>query len=363
MSVTFDVGRVEVGRARLETVSVQEAILQASTSAVMRVDPATYEHVTQRAEAPMCEGWSDVGNLVATDVHAFAGAVKLAFDHHLPLELSPDQVWILLAQGAAIHVDLHAEALRSRFVKHAGRETLRVRRDDFVKGAHDNPWPEMVAAFTDLLGTHIGKKRELFVADFSTTGALERTVSQVVLMGAMEKYFEYRFSSLCGIPEVTLRGTPDDWRAVRQRARVFRELDLDRWIDALEPILGHFVAAAEGRANRDHWRSIYKLNEGSGGPYVTGWLQVLFPYLNNPYQRRVVENTNLATWREGMKAPLGGGPVTNAFPCGMSTVPFVWQYLETRYPMELLAGFAGVRQTARGAVTPQLAWGIRDRAG
>lgn len=363
MSVTFDVGRVEVSHVRLETVHVQEALLLASTSAVVGLDRDTREMVTTRAEGPVCEGWSDIGDLVATDMHAFAGAVKLAFDHHLPLELSPDQVWILLAQGAAHHVALHADTLRSRFVVHAGRETLRVRRDDFVKGADDNPWPEMVAAFTELLGEHIGKKRDLFVADFSTTGALERTVSQVVLMGAVEKYFAYQFASLCGIPKVTLHGTPDDWRAVRWRARVFRELELGPWLDALEPILDHFVAAAEGRPDRQHWRSIYKLNESSGGPYVTGWLQVLFPYLSNPHQQRMVENTNLATWHEGMNAPFGGGPIMNGFPSGMSAVPFVWEYLSTRYPMELLAGFAGVRQTDAGAVTPQLAWGVRDRAG
>jgi hypothetical protein len=48
------------------------------------------------------------------------------------------------------------------------------------------------------------------VCDFSTTGPVERVVSQVVLMDALRKYFTYVIRTICGIPTVTLEGTPAD---------------------------------------------------------------------------------------------------------------------------------------------------------
>jgi len=352
MTTTFEVGTVAPANTRLSTVSVADAIRRTIEP------PAT----GAPGDRPSCEAWTEIdGGVHATAMHAFPGAVQVAFDAHLPLILSPDQLWILLAQGAAHHVHLNAEALRSRFVSHEGRETIRVRRDDFVKGSPDNPWPEMVEAFSDALHERLGKRAALFVADFSTTGPLERTVSQVVLMRAVTNYFEFEFQSLCGIPHITLLGTPADWRGLRDRARVFRELALDWWLDALEPLLDAFVDAAEGRVDRAHWRSMYKLNSASGGPYVTGWIQALFPYLADPESRQLVRNRGLDTWREGMGALFGGGPTTNQLPPAMSAAPFEWQVLSERYPMELLAGFIGVRQDGHGSVTPQLGWGVRER--
>ena len=358
MSVTFEVSPVEEGKLRLALVPAQEAIAQACNSVVV-------ESRQQPEVAPdgvPCEGWSPVGDLYITRAHAFVGAIQVAFDHHLPLELSPDQVWILIAQGAATHINLYPEQFREWIVGDSRQRTLRVRRDDFVSQNSDNPWPEVVDAFADELAVHVGRRRDLFVSDFSTTDEVARTVSQMVLMSAMQRYFHYRFMSKCGIPRITLHGTVEDWRSVRARAQVLRELELGTWLASLDPILEQFVEAAASHVDREHWRSIYKINDRSGGPYVTGWLQVLFPYLSEPSAPNLVPNDELAIWRKAMAWPLGGGPTFGEFPGGMHTVPFEWEYIDRQIPMELLSGFAGVRQTPSGAVTPQLGWGVRRRS-
>jgi hypothetical protein len=56
--------------------------------------------------------------------HPLLAAVHLAFAEHRPLVLSPDAVWLTLAQGFAQHVRLNAQALLARLVRHQGRETL-----------------------------------------------------------------------------------------------------------------------------------------------------------------------------------------------------------------------------------------------
>ncbi|MGB1015876.1 MAG: DUF4419 domain-containing protein, partial [Nannocystaceae bacterium] len=197
------------------------------------------------------------------------------------------------------------------------------------------------------------------------TGALERAVSQLVLMDAMQGYFKYEMLSLCGIPRITLTGTAKDWRELHTRARMFGEYELGWWIEALDPILAHFVAAAEGRVDVNHWSTIYKLKDDSGGPYLSGWFHVLFPYLmqrQSSGQRELVPNPHLKNWHAGMRANFGGGPTTVELPGAVSRVPLRWRYFDTVFDMELLAGFVGVHQEPDSReLSPRLGWAVRER--
>lgn len=73
--------------------------------------------------------------------------------------------------------------------------------------------------------------------------------------------------TLCGTPHYSEGPWPTggSW----QRAS---EIRLQWWTRVLNPILKQFVAAARGRVDARFWRSIYKQENHSGGPYVTGWI-------------------------------------------------------------------------------------------
>ena len=60
----------------------------------------------------------------ATKMHAFVETICLAYVHHLPLTLAPDDVWIAIMQGFSLHMEVHAEKLRSKFVDFDGKEKL-----------------------------------------------------------------------------------------------------------------------------------------------------------------------------------------------------------------------------------------------
>lgn len=290
--------------------------------------------------------------------HPVIEAVHTAFAAHYPLALSPDDVWLCLAQGLALHVEANAEALRARFVRHAGKLTLQLRRDGFIKGSPDNDWQGCFAEWSDAIAAHIGKQRDLVVASFSTTGPIERAASELVLMSAMKGYFSFELLTLCGIPAITLLGTVEDWRAIRRRAEVFAELGLGEWVAALRPVLDQFVAAAAGDIELGFWRSIYKQNGGSGGPYVTGWINVLFPYLDTGSF-----NDSALTWRDEMDARFRGTTLS-AFPRGLSAAPLSWHYLGTQLSMTLYGGFVGIAQEpATGAVRPAIGWAVQEAAG
>jgi hypothetical protein len=102
----------------------------------------------------------------------------------------------------------------------------------------------MLSELSERIRERAGKKRDLIVANFSTTGTVEQAAPEVVPFNARQSYFEYKLFTLCGIPEITLLGTPDDWLSIRRRAEVFAEYDLTDWTRALLPVLGRIVRTA-----------------------------------------------------------------------------------------------------------------------
>ena len=302
--------------------------------------------------------------VAAVDAHPLIEALHHAFTGHRPLVLSPDVIWLTLAQGVAHHINLNAEELRARLVSHGGREVLQVRRDDFVKGSPENDWPAVFSALSDHIRAHNSDMVDLVTADFSTTDPVARVASQVVLMDAMQAYFDYMVISLCGIPSVHLTGTPDDWRRIRARVERFAPLGLERWLTHLRPVLDQFVAAAEGQAAPRFWRDIYKWQgpKGSGSPWISGWVIDLFPYINNlrtsfePDAPRLLPNPHLGQRGDG-------GPDRASFPNLPAEAPFVWAHLGGRSEMVFVGGLVGVRQDHETlALQPEIGWAVRDQS-
>ena len=223
---------------------------------------------------------------VFTKQNLFVKAVHAAFFGHHPLILSPDMIWTTIAQGLAHHVDQNAEKLRHLFVKHKGKKELVIYRPDFVKGSPHNDWPGVFPEFSaKIKANSLPGTTELLENDFSTTGPIEKIVSHITLMDAVQHYFSYTMCCGCGFPSITLTGTPADWRKIRRKAEQLQKYGLDWWLRALLPALDQFVAASEGKPNLDFWMSLCHINTGTSFPVyepLTGWVQVFFPYLIKP---------------------------------------------------------------------------------
>ena len=276
-------------------------------------------------------------------------------------------IWITLARGFALHVNEQSEQLRHRFVAHSGKQELQVRRLDFVPG-QENPWPEVFEQFNDQLAEHTGGLTDLVQADFTTTGPVEKAVSNLMAMETFKTYFKYILCGGCGIPSITLTGTPEDWQKVRARAQRFADYGLESWIEALDPILAEFEKAKNGNADSEFWKSMFRYNSGSGPAVMTGWANVLFPYFvedggqlyANPYLKDWQERLAIDDkqhWRERQDNPQGIG--FGAIPSCFTSVPLTVFWGAAKTPMRLVGGLLGVTQNEETlTVQPECGWAV-----
>jgi hypothetical protein len=334
------------------------------TFAIDEVAPATTPLPEQRMHQAVkgllgdIESCCDYHGTVIQGVHyqPLLAAVYTAFSQHRPLMLTPDAVWITIAQGVAQHMTLHGERLRPRFVVHQGRLDLVSVCSGWVEGSPENPWPEAFASWTGQIRDHVGPAvHDALVCDFSTTGAVERAASQIVMMDVFERYFHYLEYCICGIPAITLAGTPGDWQHLAEKAAGLAVFDLDWWLAHLLPICQQFVRASRGDVDLAHWQGICKLRHAYGGDVINGWVAMLFPYLRaflgGPCNRR---NPIFDT---------GAGFQTLVAPPGVSRVPFTWKNEQTgrQRHMEAIGGLVGVAQDPSTlALQPKVGWAVRE---
>ncbi len=176
--VTFAVDEdAEPATALLAT----RAVAELSPGAICIGDPT--RHVVDCRASGNDGYWID-------GVHPLLGAVALAFTQHRPLVLTPDSVWLTIAQGVAQHVRDRAEELRPRLVRHAGKRLLELSVGRSPECAAD--WAAIVADLRELLASEIGDGHaRLFECTFSTSSDTDLVASRIVLFDAYSPYFEY----------------------------------------------------------------------------------------------------------------------------------------------------------------------------
>jgi len=346
MAITFAVDDVVPAAAPARTVPLGEVV---GSHAVLALD----------AGLPVVP----VGSL-----HPLLAAVQRAFDEHRPLVLSPDAIWLTIAGGVANHVRLHAETLRPMFVRHAGKKELEVELAAVPHGAA--AWTELIGEFRRRLAEELGAGRaRLFACDFSTSGETERIAGEIALMDVFAPYYAYVGGIICGIPEITLTGTVDDWRSIRARVDVLAELGLEFWTASLAPILDRLIDAAAGRPDRAFFQAIYKPQAAYGRDTCTGWIGRLFPYVRGEHERFDERNPLLA---HGLDAALpppgpsgfydGPGLIPDHAPPGPSRVVVTFRCRAAGWTMdvEVAGGLLAVEQDERGRLVPRAGWLVRD---
>ena len=273
-----------------------------------------------------------------------------AFSCHKPVAFTPDLIYGYIAKGFALHIKKHSEELRYLYVSHDGKKDLLYRNDSYVLGSPHNEWELAFENFAEQLkddtkGTIVQNDLR-----FTTTTPVALAHRNVLAMEAMESYYAYRCTSLCGIASVILLGETSDWEklctVVRQQFEELNEYceqnskpgaSLKWWGRVIMPILErmaiiHSEAASGKMENLDEtkdWLSkILKYNAefGSGAvSTVSGWINALFPYL---------KQGALNHWFEDKTSKIE----PSHYPAYHASVPFKWFYYTQEFDMRALVG-------------------------
>ena len=283
-----------------------------------------------------------------------------AYAEHRPLVLSPDMVWLLISQGFARYVNAHSEELRDQIVSHTEKMDLVIETNEDL--LHGNPdWEKLIAGFAEQIHEYTkGDIAKTITADFTTTGVTERITSQVTLMETVKTYFDYIIHYIgCGIPNITLTGTPEDWQKVLDKTQQLEKYGMEGWFKSLTPILTEFVNASKGKPNQAFWQGMVKKNRADelvgnkvcdvrNPTVLDGWMLKLFPDENGQTLDQV--------------------PHTHEMPSERVYVDFRYQIIDPNNgnvildtPMELVAGYIGTEvDTKTHALTPKMGWMVRQ---
>lgn len=300
----------------------------------------------------------DRDSLVEMGRNPLFSMITEAYATHRPITLTPDVVWMAISQALSHQIYMHADQYRDRLVDHQGVKQLilNVTEDPFRPGFN---WGLLMQRFSDEIAQNTKSDiARTIEADFSTTRNVERTASRVVLMKTVRPYFQYVVSRMiCGIPQITLEGSPDDWRKVRQKASCLKQFGMDWWLKDLDPILEQFIETSLGNIDHNFWMDMvvrdrpedFNLKGGCLGqpPLLDGWFIRLFPFdaVGNRTPDKVRYDYDVLP--------------------GMVSVDFKLQESDglkviKEQDMELWAGIVGVKQDRKTFnLKPRIGWMVR----
>ena len=284
-TITFAVAKVDVCKKQhVETADLSKADLARWAGKDQSLSLENFQ-----TNYPLCSDLNGENHRIG---NAFVATVYKAYCEHYPLEISVEDIWVAIAQGVSIHLNENAEKYRELMVSHEGKKTLELPVDSLripdsarPKGGNKSVPAIDWSAAVRQMGLLIKKDMKtdmttILTTPFSSTTPVEQAVFDCTLMDSVKAYYDYRFSLCCGIPQVTLRGSPADFQQVIDRINQLRTIftDFHWWLDTLIPHLQQFKASAEGKPDIDWWQKIcHEVGGGSDISMLAGWLADFVP--------------------------------------------------------------------------------------
>ncbi len=357
MPITFKVDNVEVKPFNLP----RKSDATTPTQHYLRWSELFREQKLTETATPIRETPWNADNIFAAN-NAFVTTIVQAYNQHHKLILRPDDVWLAIAIQFGLYVNGNAKELRNKFVAHKGKKTLTVR------GGGDLT----TADYEDLLSSEMVKQLKENVTDqelcdwilpaFSTTTLNDKVVGSVVLMASLKSYFSYKMELCCGVPEITLLGTAEDWALIHQRVEKLRTFPgkCVEWATMLETITGNMARTAAGDIPDGFWQTMCHYHSGGSGPsYLSGWLTAFCVFSDKGKWQG--DTSSQSRW--GQKINRHGYPIINFsdVPSGNISVPMIVDDNGTIHNTVLFAGHAIGTAVADDTIQPTLTWSIFDK--
>lgn len=210
--------------------------------------------------------------------NGFVSSAVMAYNLHHHLRIRPEDVWLSILTQLSFYINAHAEELRGKFVAHEGKKELEVRFD--IGSRYTIDYGVFAKKMTQEIEKNIvdPELREWALPAFTTTTDNDLVVASVLLMGVVQKYFDYKCCICCGLPSVTLLGEKADWEIILKRLDKLETFGAEptQFCALLRPVISHFVKSFDDPTSKeviDFWQRIAHVDAGGSGPtYYSGWI-------------------------------------------------------------------------------------------
>ena len=285
----------------------------------------------------------------------FADLVALAYAKHYSMEISPDDVWLLILDGIRLHVKNNRDALKDRFVGPKADTSIKISADWLTLESSYGEWSEVINSLFDELQRKLpAETGEPLQTKFTTTSPVDYNISRAMVLSVASEYYSYSVYTLCGIPKIKIKGTRQDWVLLKDVFnKLASRLDMEWWSEQLNPILDEFANAFDGKSDVEFWQRIFKIpeQEGCGNEQFNGWFTKFYPYLYDDSEFK--KRTN---WE--------GGIEFEELPKVIASFDIKWYYLGREIPLALTTGFVGIQvDTATGMLKASRGYALRSHCG
>lgn len=204
------------------------------------------------------------------------GAIR-AYSYHHHLRIRPEDVWFAILSQFSIYINAHAEELRGQFVAHEDKKELELK---YCGTRYTVDFGRFAEKMGELIEENVvdPELRRWIMPAFTTTTPNDTVVASILLMGATQKYFDFKCTIMCGLPTVTLLGDRADWNLILTRIEKLKEYGEEptQFYTLLKPVLSKFVQSFDQPTKKDtidFWQHIaHYISMGSGPTYYSGWI-------------------------------------------------------------------------------------------
>ena len=138
-----------------------------------------------------------ISNVGEDEVHPFIGMVAKAYAEHYPIEIYPDDIWLLLMDGFKIHININREKLKNKFVLTGADSSLVIEDNSLTLSSPPEKWEQDVLVVYDSLFQKIpAKTRASFDVNFSTTTPVSSFTFKAMLLSISSAYYTFGITSL-----------------------------------------------------------------------------------------------------------------------------------------------------------------------
>ena len=299
-SITFEVERnLKKPNCYLDKTPIKLILNDLFQKRKTRINPRTGEEIYLRENEPL-EIFHSTFDTKEEEIYNFEKRSLIkglitAYKNHYPITITPDMIWLLIAQGFSRFMEKHENLVRERFVNFSGKKDLKVERLKYSPySASKEVWDGIVQEFVQKIEENVGKEViDTLECNFSTTTQVAKVTSQVTIMSAMKNYFTYRvLMAGCGISNITLEGSLQDWEKIKSKLEFLSTKALKWWTKHLIPIIDKIILTKKYYNEKNElneeliefWKGMIRL-KGSGGMYdphmINGWIVKFIPNLEN----------------------------------------------------------------------------------